>query len=78
MRELKRLDLSEAFWQDIRRLRAIRRGLDAKRDASEELTNERLTIWIRLHSTLSFREIGAISDVGHSFVKRELDKETEK
>lgn len=75
MRELKDVDLSEQMWHDIRRLRAIRRGLDAKRDASEELTNERLEIWVRLHSVLSFRELGAISDVGHSFVKREVDKD---
>jgi hypothetical protein len=75
MRELKDVDLSEAFWKDIRRLRAIRRGLDARRDSSEKLIAERVKIWKRLSGTLSLRELGELSQVGHSFVKREVDKE---
>lgn len=75
MRELKNADLSEAFWKDIRRLRAIRRGLDARRDSSEKLIAERVKIWKRLSGTLSLRELGELSQVGHSFVKREVDKE---
>ena len=75
-RTLKSLDLSDSLRKDIRRLRAIRRGLDSRRDSSEKLIAERLKIWKRLSGTLSLRELGELSQVGHSFVKREVDKET--
>jgi len=67
-------DLDDALWRDIRRLRAIRRSLDKRREGAEVLTQERLKIWIRLHDVLSYRELGELSQVGHTYVKKEVDK----
>jgi hypothetical protein len=75
-RDLRNLELSQQSYEDVRRLKIIRRMLTNRKSSSTSLRNERLEILKRLYGDLNLHELAELTGTDPSFIKREIEKES--